>query len=159
MARSLGFALPAGIAKLLDGADLEGRQGLTFLLVTTDVDGWPHVAMLSVGEMLALDPHTLRVALWLASTTAHNLTRSERALVALVADGSGYNVRVRARRGADLDFGAEGRLASFVLRVDEVLEDVADYATLTSGVTFQLHRPDVVLPRWRRTLDALRIAP
>jgi hypothetical protein len=159
MARSLGFALPADIAELLDGADLAGRQGLTLLLVTTDAEGWPRVAMLSVGDIVALDPRTLHIALWLGSTTAHNLTRSERALVALVAHGSGYNVRVQARRGADLDYGAEGRLASFVLRVEEVLEDVANYATLTSGISFRLHKPDEVLPRWRRTIDSLRTLP
>ncbi len=159
MARSLGFALPPGIAELLDGTDLAARQGLTLLLVTAEPEGWPHVAMLSVGEIVALDPRVLRIALWLDSTTARNLTRTERALLTLVADGSGYNVRVRAQRGADLDFGAEGKLASFVLRVDEVLEDVAEYATLTSGVRFRLHQPDMVLPRWRRTVDALRAAP
>jgi hypothetical protein len=44
------------------------------------------------------------------------------------------------------------------LRVEDVLEDAADYATLISGVTFRLKRPDQVVPRWQHTVDALRAA-
>jgi len=39
-----------------------------------------------------------------------------------------------------------------------VQEDSADYATLTSGVTFRLKDPAQVVPRWQHTVDALRAA-
>jgi hypothetical protein len=159
MTRSLGDQLPYSLGQLLDGSELANREGLTFLLLTTDDLGWPHMAMLSVGELVAIDPRTLRAGLWLHSSTSNNLTRNGRAMLTLINAGNGYYVRLNAQRGADLELGAEGRLAYFVMRVEDVQEDSADYATLTSGVTFRLKSPEQVVPRWQHTVDALRAAP
>jgi len=158
MSRSLGDQLPDTLRQLLDGTDVAGREGVTFLLVTGDESGWPHMALLSVGELVATDAHTLRAALWLHSSTTKNLSREGRGMLAIVANGNGYYVRLTAERGPDLDLGSDGRLAYFALRIEDILEDTADYATLTSGVTFRLNRPDQVVPRWQRTVDALRVA-
>ena len=158
MPRSLGPALPDAIRALLDGRDLAGKIGLTFLLLTTDEQGWPHLAMLSVGELLATSERRLDAALWLHSTSARNLERDGRGLLALVSDGAGYSLRLHARRQADLDLGDDGRLAHFALEIDDVLEDAVAYATLTSGITFTLHQPDQVVARWQRTIDALSAA-
>jgi hypothetical protein len=143
---------------LLDGSDLARREGLTFQLLTTDEQDWPQVALLSVGELVAIDAQSLRAGLWLHSSTSKNLTRTGRATLVLIANGNGYYVRLRAERGNDLDLGTEGRLAYFVLKIEDVLEDAADYASLTSGVTFRLKSPEQVVPRWQRTVDALRAA-
>ena len=158
MTRSLGDQLPDHVRTLIDGSDLALREGLTFQLLTTDESEWPQVALLSVGELVAIDSRTIRAGLWLHSGTSKNLTRSGRATLVAIADGNGYYVRVAARRGPDLDLGAQGRLAFFVLDVQDVQEDSADYARLTSGVTFKLKDPDGVVPRWQRTVDALRAA-
>jgi hypothetical protein len=158
MSRSIGDELPASLQPLLDGSDPSNHEGLTFLLLTNDENGWPQVAMLSVGEVVAVDPRTLRAGLWLGSGTTRNLSRSGRGTLMLVADGNGYYIRVSARRGDDLDLGADGRLAYFVLQVEDVQEDSADYATLTSGITFRLKQPDQVVPRWQHTIDGLRAA-
>jgi hypothetical protein len=154
--RSLGNQLPEAVRRLLDGSDLASREGLTFLLLTTDEENWPQVAMLSVGEMVAVDSRVLHAGLWLHSGTSRNLTRSGRATLVVVADGNGYYVRLTARRGDDLDLGAEGRLAYFALQVEDVQEDSTEYATLTSGVTFALKHPAQVVPRWQHTVDVLR---
>jgi hypothetical protein len=156
--RSLGDRLPDVLARLLDGTDLAQREGLTFLLLTNDDDNWPQVAMLSVGELVAVDPRTLRTGLWLHSSSADNLTRVGRATLVVVADGNGYYVRLSATRGDDLDLGPEGRLAYFALHVEDVQEDSTEYATLTSGVTFALKFSEQVVPRWQRTVNALRTA-
>ena len=156
MTRSLGTQLPETVRSLLDGSDLAQREGLTFLLLTNDVDNWPQVAMLSVGEVVAVAADVLRAGLWLHSGTSKDLTRTGQATLVLIAGGNGYYVRVRATRGPDLDLGAEGRLAYFVLQVEDVQEDSADYAKLTSGVTFELKDPAQVVPRWQHTVDALR---
>jgi hypothetical protein len=158
MSRSIGDQLPDSLRQLLDGSDLAGREGLTFLLITTDEGGWPQMAMLSVGELVAIDARTLRAGLWLHSSSSKNLSRTGLGMLTLVADGNGYYVRLAAQRGADLDLGAEGRLAYFVMHVEDVQEDSTDYATLTSGVTFRLKQPEQVVPRWQRTVDALRAA-
>jgi hypothetical protein len=146
------------VRHLLDGTDLAQREGLTFLLLTNDEDNWPQVAMLSVGEVVATADDVMHAGLWLHSGTSKNLTRSGRATLVLIADGNGYYIRVNVRRGEDLDLGPEGRLAYFVLNVEDVQEDSADYARLTSGVTFKLKDPEQVVPRWQHTVDALKAA-
>jgi hypothetical protein len=158
VSRSLGTELPDSVRHLLDGKDLAQREGLTFLLLTNDDDDWPQVAMLSVGEVVAVDSRTLHAGLWLHSGTSKNLTRSGRATLVLIANGNGYYIRLSARRGPDLDLGDDGRLAYFVLTIEDVQEDSADYAALTSGVTFRLKHPEQVVPRWQHTVDALRAA-
>jgi hypothetical protein len=50
--RSVGNQLPEAVRCLLDGSDVANREGLTFLLLTTDAESWPQVAMLSVGELV-----------------------------------------------------------------------------------------------------------
>jgi hypothetical protein len=150
--------LPDSVRRLLDGSDLAKREGLTFLLLTNDEDSWPQVAMLSVGEVVAVAPDVLHAGLWLHSGTSKNLTRSGRATLVIVANGNGYYIRVNAARGTDLDLGPEGRLAYFVLNIEDVQEDSADYAKLTSGVTFKLKSPEQVVPRWQHTVDALKAA-
>jgi hypothetical protein len=156
MARTTIDHLPPQVARLLDGADLQERVGLTFLLSTTDESGWPHMAMLSVGELVAIDSLTLRAALWLQSSTSTNLTRTERGLLSFVAEHKAYSVRITAVRGPDLELGEHGQLAQFTLQVQQVVEDAADYAELVSGVTFRLLQPEQVIPRWERTVAALR---
>jgi hypothetical protein len=156
MTRSLGKELPETVSNLLDGSDLANREGLTFLLLTLDEDNWPQVAMLSVGEIVAVDAHTLHAALWLHSGSANNLTRTAKATLVLVANGNGYYIKLTSTRGEDLNLGAEGRLAYFVLNVEDVQEDSTDYATLTSGVVFKLKDAGMVVPRWQHTVEALR---
>ena len=158
MPTSLGSRLPEKMQRLFAGTDLAAGIGETFLLLTVGEDGWPHMAMLSVGELLLADASTLRAALWLHSTATRNLTRESRGLLALVHDGAGYYLRCQAVRGPDLDLGEDGRLAYFELKIQDVLEDAVSYAVLTSGMTFKLHQPEQVLARWERTIAALRAA-
>src|SRR5579884_450685 len=128
--RSLGNQLPSNLLSLFDGSDLAGRLGHTFLLLTTDAEGWPHLAMLSVGEVLAADPHTLQAALWTSSSATANLAREGRALLALVEGNAAYYLRVRAQRQPDIDLGPSGPRAHFRLDIDDVREDAVGYATL-----------------------------
>jgi hypothetical protein len=156
MPTSLGARLPDKLQSLFAGTDLASGIGETFLLLTTGEDGWPHMAMLSVGELLLADPSTLRAGLWLHSTATRNLTREGRGLLVLVHDGAGYYLRCQAVRGPDLELGQDGRLAYFELGIQDVLEDAVNYAVLTSGMTFKLHDPEQVLARWQHTIDAMR---
>lgn len=159
MPRSIGNTLPPHVLTLFTGEDLVEREGLTFLLLTNTPDGWPHLAMLSVGEALATDERHLRLALWPNSTATGNLGASGRATVALVHQEAGYYIRLKAKRGADLNLPSGGHLAFFEGTVEDVQEDVAPYAVLESGVRFRLKDPNSVLPRWRETVAALRELP
>ncbi len=156
MARSLGAQIPEEIQPLLSGEDLAAREGLTFLVLTTTPEGWPHLAMVSVGELLAHDERRLSLALWLNSTAATNLALTGRATLALVHHEAGYYLRCSARPGEDLPPGRAGRLAVFHLTVEEAFDDVAPYAQITSGITYRLRSPSEVFPAWEETISALR---
>jgi len=158
VSRSAGHELPPAVRQQLDGSDLARAAGLTVLMLTVDEAGWPRVAMLSAGEVLAVGPREIGVALWSDGTSAANLTRAGRATLALVHAGSGWYVRCTARREADLGLDGGRALAAFVLDVEEVLEDVVPYAALTTGIEFQLAEPERTLAAWRAVVDALRRA-
>ena len=133
---------------------MERRVGQTALLLTTSAEGWPQVAMLSVGEALAVDDRRLRLALWPGSGSTANLSRSKRATLMLVVGPDTYYVRARTRRLPDLAL-SRGTLACFECQVAEVLVDVVAYATVTSGIGFRLNQPEQVLPAWREALAAV----
>lgn len=158
MSRSAGHELPPAIRRQLDGSDLERAPGLTVLLLTVDETGWPRVAMLSAGEVLAVGPREIGVALWPDGTSAANLARAGRTTLALVHAGSGWYVRCTAAREADLRLAGERRLAAFVLGVEEVLEDAVPDAELITGIEFELADPERALAGWRAVVDALRRA-
>jgi hypothetical protein len=46
----------------------------------------------------------------------------------------------------------------FEAEVETTRTHVAPYAAVTSGITFALHEPQAVLPRWQRQIAALRAA-
>jgi flavin reductase (DIM6/NTAB) family NADH-FMN oxidoreductase RutF len=144
--------LPADIVALLDGSDLEARIGLTIELVTTGADGWPGIALLSAGEVLAMNDSEVRLALWPDSRTTANLTRTGEGVLAFVQDGAAFSVRVEASRRPDLP----DPLAAFDGRVVGVRRDEVGYARLTSGITFDVPDAPAVVARWRETIEALR---
>lgn len=141
---------------LFQAPDVGALEGLTFLLLSNTEDGWPHLAMISVGETVALDDRHLRLALWRNSTASGNLSREGRATLALVYANAGWYIRLACTRGEDLQVSTGERYAYFDATVEEVIEDAAPYADLASGVTFRLKDSSAILPRWQATVDALR---
>jgi hypothetical protein len=65
-------------------------------------------------------------------------------------------LRLRVRRLADPS--SEVPLAFFEAELEAARMHVAPYAAVTSGITFALHEPQAVLPRWQRQIAALRAA-
>lgn len=147
--------LPDPLLDLLSGDDLERKEGETLLLLTVADEGWPRVALLSVGEVLAISSRELRLALYPASTTTANLTRVGRATLAAFAGGAAYYVELDARRLDDLH-GPHAVLARFTGEVRSVRKDLVGYAELVSWVRFRLVDRDRVLRRWRETVSSLR---
>jgi hypothetical protein len=146
--------LPATLRRLLDGERLEERSGLAFELVTVSAEGWPHVALLSVGELIATGADELRLALWESSGTSANLRRTGQALLALVHDGAYFKLRLEAEPDGEADAGRP--LTTFRARVVELVEDRVPYAELTSGIEFSLSEPDHVVRRWGAVVEELR---
>ncbi len=148
-------SLPPGVVEFLDGTDLLVKtQALR--LATVDATGWPHASLLSAGEVLALPPQRIRFVIFSQSTTASNLRHDGRLALTLSLDGGIHELRMRVRPLADAPRDAQ--LAFFEAELESARFHVAPYATVTSGVTFALHDPEAVLPRWRRQVAALRAA-
>jgi hypothetical protein len=153
MSSSLGKHLPP---PLLAALGPTGGAGLAVSLVSASTGGWPHVALLSIGELWAVDEQRLRIALWPGSTAAVNLGQVPRATLSVVVAGVGYSVRLETRHVGPLSTPWGSDLAVFDARVDEVRGDTAPYAVLESGIRFRLVDPAETLPRWQWTRHAMR---
>jgi hypothetical protein len=160
MSRDLGNELPGGLLSLLDGNDLSTRMGMAILITTVDAQGWAHPALLSYGEVVAIDARRLRVATYAGSGTTSNLRRSGRLTLCLIEAGMAYYVKTRAleKQGSAKLPG----LARFEATVEQVLSDQAreDFepgARITSGIEFKDQRAaSEVLADWTVVLEALR---
>jgi hypothetical protein len=156
VSRPLDPVVPPALRELLDSDDLAGSEGFTMLLATVTEDGWPHLAMLSVGEVVATADASMRLALWPGSTATHNLTPSGCGTLSAVVDGTSYSVRLAVSREGEVETPLAGQLARFEARVDGASSDEAPYAVLESGVRFRLKDPEAVLARWADLREALR---
>jgi len=140
----------------LDGSRLEQGEGDTLVLVTTDEEGWPHIALLSLGEVVALE-REIRIALWPNTAATSNLTRAGRALLAIIGHQRCLYLRLAVRRGPDIHLG-RGGLAAFAGTIERAVEDEVGYALITTGIRFDLKDKAETVERWTRTVDALRTA-
>jgi hypothetical protein len=147
--------IPDEVTRYLDGTDLLAKtQALR--LSTAGSDGWPHAALLSAGDMVMMPSGRIRFAIFPQSTVTSHLEREGRLTITLSLDGGICEMKLRCRRLAHSS--AEVPLAFFEAEVESVRQHVAPYANVTGGVTFALHDPTAVLPRWQRQIAALRAA-
>lgn len=153
MSRSLGDALPV---PLRDALAADDNEGFTVMLMSVDADGWPHLSLLSVGEVVATDDGRLRMALWPGSMAVRNLTRTARCTLGAVTGEASYTVRADVHTHGVRAIAGAGRRAVFEATVVESRVDVAPYAVLDSGIRFHLTEREPALTRWAATRDALR---
>ncbi len=160
MSRELGNELPAALFSLLDGHDLPARMGKAILITTVDAQGWAHPALLSYGEVVAINARTLLVATYLSSRTSSNLRRSGRLTLCLIEAGMAYYVKTRAlEQQASPDLPGIARFEATVEQVlaDQAREDLEPYARITSGIEFDAGKPaSELLAAWATVLKALR---
>jgi hypothetical protein len=147
--------VPTEVVGYLDGTSLLTKtQALR--LSTVDSAGWPHASLLSAGDMVMMPSGHLRFALFEQSTTVGNLERDGRLTITLTLNGGMCEMRLRAHRLRHSI--PDVPLAIFEGEVQTTRQHAAPYADVTSGITFKLHEPDAVLPRWERQIAALRAA-
>jgi hypothetical protein len=140
---------------MLASDDLAACVGFTLLLLTARDDGWPHLTMLSVGEVIIVTERRLRLAIWPASTAASNLVARQRATLAAVVTPTAWLLRVSVRPLQPIETPLGGRRAAFDADVVEAAADEAPYAVLDSGVHFRLNDETETLPRWAEVRRAL----
>jgi len=149
-----GATLPSRLAGVLDGRDLAAKRGLTFLLATTSTDGWPAIAMLSVGEVVADGDAGLRLALHQGTGSELALRASGRATLLTVIEGEVHTLRLRCAPLGTWE--ADGlRRAAYAAEIELVRAHAVPYATVTSGIVFELTDP-LVPARWEDAIDTLR---
>src|SRR5262245_53297245 len=84
MSRSLGSELPADMLDRLSGRDLEAVASKVIQIFTVDAQGWPHPALLSYFEVVAIDSRRIRLATYGSSTTSSNMRRSGKVTLVVV---------------------------------------------------------------------------
>lgn len=147
--------VPTEVARYLDGADLLAKSQ-ALRLSTIDVAGWPHAALLSAGDVVSMPSGRIRFVMFPQSITTANLTRDGRLTLSLSLDGGMCELRLRAH--GLVHTAPDVPLAFFEAEVETVRQHKAPYAAVTQGITFALHDPHAVLPRWTRQIAALRAA-
>lgn len=142
----LGDSLPAELVeRLLEPAPVR-LQTLAILITTVDERGRAHPALLSYGEVGALDSRHLRLATYADSRTSENLRRRGTLTLCFVEEGAAYYVKTHVRELPGPPRG-HPHLAAFEAEVEEVLfdgtrPDHESDAYLTGGITFRAADPE-----------------
>jgi hypothetical protein len=157
--RSLGPVLPDLLLSRLMAPATAPPLDVAIVLATIDPYGWAHPALVSYGEILALDATRLRLALHAESRSSRYLRESGRATLVFADAELCLYVKVEALALP----GARGAtdLARFELVVRDVLEDRAEGAEagprLSSGLTIAwASEPPGIADRHARVRAALR---
>lgn len=106
------------------------------ILCTSDEHGWPHPAMVSSLELIAVDARNLRLAVHHASRTARNLQANARVTLILADERGVFYIKGDALPIAPF-LATDQDLAAFNVRVDSVLDDdpaAYEQARVVSGV-------------------------
>ncbi|HET6872631.1 MAG TPA: pyridoxamine 5'-phosphate oxidase family protein [Sporolactobacillaceae bacterium] len=139
---------------LLNGKSLEDKQHEAMMLITVSEESWPHTAMISVGEIVAMDRSLLRLALWPNTETTRNITRTGKAMVVLFYKEKARYLTLSLHPLNPLP-EAKHHLTRFEATLTHIKEDVAKYADITSGVQIELKDRSSVIQRWKETLQEL----
>jgi hypothetical protein len=142
--------LDARLCGLFDG-DLAGKMGFTASLVTLDTAQRAITALLGPGEIFAPDAGTVILALWPGSRANRNLGGSGRATLTFVEEGCFYQLYLVLARSIDAD-----GLIYHEMTLESGEGQTVPYATLTSGIRYDLADRDATLLQWQRQLSAMR---
>lgn len=141
MSTLIGPELPQALFERLSGEALEAMADRVILTLTVDEHGWPHVAMLSYFEVVAVDRRTIRLATYTDSRTTANMRRSGKATLVLVDEGAAYYVKGTVTELTPRMSTAPEN-AALEMRVETVLADRPDPrfepgAVIESGIVYR----------------------
>ncbi len=160
MSRKLGNTLPADLVARLAGSNLEPVASKVIQIVTVDAGGWPHAALLSYFEVVAMDPARVRLATYANSTTSANMRRNGKVTLVVIDERVAYYVKGHAvelswsMRATDWNAAFECRVAD--VTADEANEEREPGAYVASGVTYHNPQRAAELARGRAVLAELR---
>ncbi|MEO8431648.1 MAG: hypothetical protein ABI592_09080 [Acidobacteriota bacterium] len=130
--------LPSELLRSLGGEMFRRRRRVVLPLLTTDPDGFPRAALLTPGEVRAVSPTRMTVAVLSASRTAVNLIRRRQATLLFLQRNVAASIRLRAGRGRVSGHDPDRTLfplAVFRVRLDQAAANEGSVAML-GGPTF-----------------------
>jgi len=158
LAPTLVAELPPALCELLGDEPPRGAE-TACELATVDAAGYPSIALLGRGEIVARDASRLAIALWPASRTVARLRESRTATLVAIAGEAQITARLRVR---PVDASVLADRACFLAEVVSCESAAAPYARLTGGVAFVPHDPVAYAAdcaRRRAALAAIALEP
>ena len=138
------------LERSLGGEVFRRRRRLVLPLLTTDPEGFPRAALLTPGEVRALSPTRIAVAVLAASRTAINLIRRRQATLLYLQRDLAASIRLRAGRG-QVSVSDPDRtifpLTVFRVRLDEPLDARGRRGAARRPDVRRRGAPDVSSPR------------
>lgn len=139
---------------LLNGKQLAQKQHIAMILQSITSEGYPHSAMVSVGEVIALDSEHLRIALWPQTQTSISLAEKRKSNLIIIYNNMISYLELDITLLPSLDNEVYER-TRFEATIKSIRQDIAKYADITSGITVEMHEPEQVLNRWNIILQEL----
>lgn len=147
--------LDAELLEWFSGNNLENKQHEAMQLLTVTDGQWPHVAMISMGEVVALSPNGLRLALWRGTQTSMNMMETGKATLIAIHGQRLLHIRLEVQLLPELTNAVHPR-DRYECKIRHIRIDQAPYAEITSGITFQLKDETATLIRWVDTIEELK---
>lgn len=139
---------------LLNGKQLAQKQNIVMILQSITSEGYPHSAMVSVGEVIALNPEYLRIALWPQTQTTLSLAQKRKANLVIIYNNIVNYLELDISELPSPNNEVYER-TRFEATIKSIRQDIAKYADITSGITVEMHEPKQVLKRWNIVLHEL----
>jgi len=130
--------MPPGLERILSGEGFRRRRRLVLPFCTTDLQGYPRIALLTFSEIRAVSPTHFAVSVAAGSRTAANLTRRRRATLLYLQRGLAASLQARAGRGRASDANPDRHLfplSVYRVRLDQPSGREGD-VSLLSGPMF-----------------------
>ncbi|MBB6019252.1 hypothetical protein HNR77_000309 [Paenibacillus sp. JGP012] len=147
--------LDTELMEWLDGGRLETKQHEAMQLLTVTDGQWAHTAMISMGEVVAISPTCLRLALWQGTQTSMNMMETGKATLIAIHGQHLLHIRLEVRPLPALAEAVHPR-DRYEGNIRHIRIDEAPYAEITSGITFQLKDQAGALARWAATIEDLK---
>lgn len=134
-------AIPESVKQGLSGISLS-RDQATLVMTTNEIEEI-RVALVSRSELQVVSDATLLIALWADSQSSKNLAHRRKATIVRVDGAIVRTLHFRCEDISSFTTSDGQALTVFHLTITGVKEDEVPYATITSGVQFELNESHV----------------
>ncbi|BAH82968.1 PNPOx family protein [Candidatus Ishikawella capsulata] len=121
-------------------------------LLSTNTQGWPHTAQLSLGEIYASDQKTIKIALWSNSNNKKNIEYNNKLSLVLAWNKGIVEIQGLAKLLAEKSLC---KLTIFEIKLISIIHYCSNYANVISGISFIVHDPQNVNFRWKKQRQLL----